>query len=126
MLKKLGSKVFINLGRSNKNVAWFTCGHSAGVRRSHAWSSTAAKAISGQLKTIEEEGTWKKERIITGRQGAHIRTLEHPTRQVINFCANNYLGLSVRKKERREEKLMEVDTQRRPITAISISISESP
>lgn len=89
MLKKLGSSVC----RLN------SC-HSAPAFRgiSQAWSETAAKAISGQLKTIESEGTWKRERIITGRQGAHIRTAEAGDRPVINFCANNYLGLSVRGK----------------------------
>ncbi|KAH9410358.1 hypothetical protein TYRP_010117 [Tyrophagus putrescentiae] len=85
MLKKLGSSVC----RLNSR-------HSAPAFRgiSQAWSETAAKAISGQLKTIESEGTWKRERIITGRQGAHIRTAEAGDRPVINFCANNYLGLS--------------------------------
>ena len=63
-------------------------------RHSNAWS-VAQKTIDGNLKTINDEGTWKKERIIAGKQGAHIR-VQNSDRRVINFCANNYLGLSVR------------------------------
>ena len=81
MFSKLGSKVCHSL-------------RNGPCRYNHAWSETAQKTINASLKTIEEEGTWKKERIITGRQGAHIR-VEHKDSQVINFCANNYLGLSV-------------------------------
>lgn len=83
MFSKLGSKVC----RSLRNGP-LTC------RQSHAWSNTAQKTINASLKTIEEEGTWKKERIITGRQGAHIQ-VERKDSKVLNFCANNYLGLSV-------------------------------
>ncbi|KAI2809777.1 hypothetical protein BLOT_000929 [Blomia tropicalis] len=61
-------------------------------RHSNAWS-VAQKTIDGNLKTINDEGTWKKERIIAGKQGAHIR-VQNSDRRVINFCANNYLGLS--------------------------------
>ena len=44
-----------------------------------------------ELKTIEENGIFKKERIITSPQGAEI-VVNGET--VLNFCANNYLGLS--------------------------------
>ena len=45
-----------------------------------------------ELKEIEDSGLYKKERIITTKQGAEIKTtLGEP---VLNFCANNYLGLS--------------------------------
>src|SRR5688572_22812080 len=47
--------------------------------------------LEKELKTIEEGGLFKKERIITTPQGARIRT---NGKEVINFCANNYLGLS--------------------------------
>lgn len=48
--------------------------------------------LQSELQQIEEAGLFKKERIITSAQEAviHISTGE----QVINFCANNYLGLS--------------------------------
>ncbi len=44
------------------------------------------------IKDIKDAGLYKAERIITTPQGAEIRTTEGD--EVINFCANNYLGLS--------------------------------
>ena len=54
--------------------------------------------LQNELNTIEQNGIFKKERIITSPQGAEI-TVNLPTGQaggktVLNFCANNYLGLS--------------------------------
>jgi glycine C-acetyltransferase len=48
--------------------------------------------LEKELKAIREAGLYKKERIITTPQGADIKTADG--REVINFCANNYLGLS--------------------------------
>jgi glycine C-acetyltransferase len=45
-----------------------------------------------ELETIENNGLFKKERIITSPQGAEIKIETGET--VLNFCANNYLGLS--------------------------------
>lgn len=47
--------------------------------------------LQKELNTIEQNGIFKKERIITSPQGAEI-TVNGNT--VLNFCANNYLGLS--------------------------------
>jgi glycine C-acetyltransferase len=47
--------------------------------------------LQNELNTIEQNGLFKKERIITSAQGAEI-TVNGQT--VLNFCANNYLGLS--------------------------------
>lgn len=47
--------------------------------------------LQNELSTIEQNGIFKKERIITSPQGAEI-TVNGKT--VLNFCANNYLGLS--------------------------------
>lgn len=47
--------------------------------------------ISGELKEIESAGLLKKERIITSEQGPEIMV---NGKKVLNFCANNYLGLS--------------------------------
>jgi len=47
--------------------------------------------IAAELSEIENAGLYKKERIITSEQGAEI-TVGGET--VLNFCANNYLGLS--------------------------------
>jgi glycine C-acetyltransferase len=43
------------------------------------------------LTEIEEAGLYKHERVLTSRQGANI---EVQAGEVLNFCANNYLGLS--------------------------------
>ena len=48
--------------------------------------------LAAELKNIQEAGLYKRERIITSPQGAEIKVSTGET--VINFCANNYLGLS--------------------------------
>ncbi|MEZ4402953.1 MAG: glycine C-acetyltransferase [Kofleriaceae bacterium] len=53
---------------------------------------TAAKDVfAAALAEIEAAGLWKHERIIASPQAAHITA---GGRAVVNFCANNYLGLS--------------------------------
>lgn len=47
--------------------------------------------LQNELQAIENNGLYKKERVITSPQGAEI-TVNGET--VLNFCANNYLGLS--------------------------------
>ena len=53
---------------------------------------TLQPILQAELKEIEEVGLYKKERIITGPQGADITIAGG--QEVVNFCANNYLGLS--------------------------------
>ena len=53
---------------------------------------SALTAISAELDAIREAGTWREERIITTPQYSRINTTAKPG--VVNFCANNYLGLS--------------------------------
>ena len=48
--------------------------------------------LQKEINAIHEAGLYKKERIITTPQGAVIKTSDG--KEVINFCANNYLGLS--------------------------------
>ena len=48
--------------------------------------------IQTELDAIREAGLFKRERTITSPQGAEINTIEGG--EVLNFCANNYLGLS--------------------------------
>lgn len=48
--------------------------------------------LQKELDTISENGLFKRERIITTEQGAVVKTSEG--KEVIIFCANNYLGLS--------------------------------
>lgn len=50
------------------------------------------KLLQDELRQIKEDGLFKSERVITSEQDADI-TLEGG-KEVINFCANNYLGLS--------------------------------
>lgn len=49
-------------------------------------------ALEKELRDIQEAGLFKKERIITTPQGPQISTDQGM--EVLNFCANNYLGLS--------------------------------
>lgn len=48
--------------------------------------------LANELKAIEEAGLYKNERIITTAQTAQIKV--STGQEVLNFCANNYLGLS--------------------------------
>lgn len=48
--------------------------------------------LQNEINTIKDNGLYKKERIITSPQGAEITISTGET--VLNFCANNYLGLS--------------------------------
>lgn len=53
---------------------------------------TLQPVLQQELEQIENDGLYKRERIITSRQGADIKV--STGQEVINFCANNYLGLS--------------------------------
>jgi glycine C-acetyltransferase len=53
---------------------------------------TLKPKLQAELEEIKEAGLYKRERIITTPQAADIKTADG--REVINFCANNYLGLS--------------------------------
>jgi 7-keto-8-aminopelargonate synthetase-like enzyme len=48
--------------------------------------------LQSELQSIEENGIFKTERIITSPQGAEITI--STGEKVLNFCSNNYLGLS--------------------------------
>ena len=47
--------------------------------------------ITATLQGIEADGLMKRERLITGAQGAHVQMAG---REMLNLCANNYLGLA--------------------------------
>src|SRR5258708_6807820 len=51
----------------------------------------AKSVYAAPLSEIETAGLWKHERLITTPQSAHVMT---GGKEVVNFCANNYLGLS--------------------------------
>ena len=54
---------------------------------------TFDEAVSAELRQIRDQGLWKEEWPILGHQGPEIR-VEGRDAPVLNFCANNYLGLS--------------------------------
>nr|CAD7196226.1 unnamed protein product [Timema douglasi] len=60
--------------------------------QSHA-RSHLKQILGEELNSIQAAGTWKNERIITSMQGVTI-TAEGSQGELLNFCANNYLGLS--------------------------------
>jgi glycine C-acetyltransferase len=53
---------------------------------------TLQPALQQELEQIEKDGLYKRERIIVSPQGADIKV--STGQEVVNFCANNYLGLS--------------------------------
>jgi glycine C-acetyltransferase len=53
---------------------------------------TLQPALQQELEQIEKDGLYKRERIIVTPQGAEIKV--NSGQKVLNFCANNYLGLS--------------------------------
>ncbi|VDK80308.1 unnamed protein product [Litomosoides sigmodontis] len=50
-------------------------------------------SLTKELNTIRGAGTYKNERVIIGRQGVEIKIRNYDM-PMLNFCANNYLGLS--------------------------------
>src|SRR5580698_5639121 len=54
-------------------------------------STSFYNRIQKELQEIKDAGLYKQERIIASEQGAEIKV---NGRKVLNFCANNYLGLS--------------------------------
>uniref|UniRef100_A0A4W5NPS7 2-amino-3-ketobutyrate coenzyme A ligase, mitochondrial n=1 Tax=Hucho hucho TaxID=62062 RepID=A0A4W5NPS7_9TELE len=61
--------------------------------RGYAAIAEARSVLEHELETIRTGGTWKGERIITSKQGPHIN-VDGSRGDILNFCANNYLGLS--------------------------------
>jgi glycine C-acetyltransferase len=57
-----------------------------------AMDNAAQQRLEAELESIREQGLYKTERIITTPQSSAIRTTDG--REVLNFCANNYLGLA--------------------------------
>jgi 7-keto-8-aminopelargonate synthetase-like enzyme len=62
-----------------------------------AYSNKARNFYSREIKGIREAGLYKEERYIESPQAPNIKVefpKGAPAKDVINFCANNYLGLS--------------------------------
>ncbi len=62
------------------------------TKNQKAMYKTLQPVLESELAEIEKAGLYKRERIITSPQGAEIGV--QGGHKVINFCANNYLGLS--------------------------------
>ncbi len=58
----------------------------------HQHSNPILSTLAEELAEIRENSLWKTERPLSSPQSAHIRVAGG--RQVLNFCANNYLGLA--------------------------------
>jgi glycine C-acetyltransferase len=58
-------------------------------------NDSVRRELAARLDGIRQAGTWKEERQLSSPQGATVR-VSHPApeRRVLNFCANNYLGLA--------------------------------
>src|SRR5690349_12788147 len=54
-------------------------------------STILVEGLDQQLREIRDQGLYKNERVLQGPQGSAIQVSNH---EVINFCANNYLGLA--------------------------------
>jgi glycine C-acetyltransferase len=63
------------------------------VRRASVLAQIIDKRLNPELESIRQAGTWKTERVISTSQSAHIK-IENSTNELLNFCANNYLGLA--------------------------------
>jgi len=53
---------------------------------------TLKQRLTAEIDRIRQDSLFKEERVIVSPQGAHIKVT--PGRDVLNFCANNYLGLA--------------------------------
>ncbi len=54
--------------------------------------TNARQLLRQELEDIQAQGLHKSERVLTSPQGAHVSV--QGGREVLNMCANNYLGLS--------------------------------
>ncbi|HEV7491457.1 MAG TPA: glycine C-acetyltransferase [Rhodanobacteraceae bacterium] len=67
-------------------------GQYAPVSAEAAMDNSTRPRLEAELESIRDQGLFKTERVITTPQSSAIRTADG--RKVLNFCANNYLGLA--------------------------------
>jgi glycine C-acetyltransferase len=79
-------------GKGKQAVDWYFKIKSKQINKSLKMYETLKPDLEKQLAEIKEAGLFKRERVITTPQGAPIETAQGG--EVLNFCANNYLGLS--------------------------------
>jgi glycine C-acetyltransferase len=56
--------------------------------------AAARQLLENELDSIRQAGTFKHERVITSKQAVTVQ-VQGQLQPLLNFCANNYLGLSV-------------------------------
>ncbi|CAG14060.1 unnamed protein product, partial [Tetraodon nigroviridis] len=66
---------------------------STSTSRGYGAVAEARAVLENELDGIRSAGTWKTERVITSKQGPKI-LVDSSRNRILNFCANNYLGLS--------------------------------
>ncbi|XP_038230724.1 2-amino-3-ketobutyrate coenzyme A ligase, mitochondrial [Dermochelys coriacea] len=71
----------------------YPLGPGPGAGRARAALAQLHRVLEAELESIRGAGTWKSERVITSKQGPHIH-VDGSRGGILNFCANNYLGLS--------------------------------
>lgn len=62
-------------------------------RRYSVAEQNLLKQICAECDDIKEAGLWKNERVITTKQDSYVG-VQNQEKRILNFCANNYLGLS--------------------------------
>ena len=67
--------------------------------------------MSARIAEMRETGVYKPERLLASPQGVHVRDGEG--REILNLCANNYLGLAD------DPRVIELRQRRRCKTAVS-------
>ncbi|KAL9978708.1 hypothetical protein ACROYT_G016257 [Oculina patagonica] len=63
------------------------------IRNASAAQAALRNILDSQISDIKQAGTWKDERVISTKQASEI-AVQGRTDKLLNFCANNYLGLS--------------------------------
>lgn len=76
------------MGRGLRQIVAETC------RKSSTASQNFRTILQKQVNDIHAAGTYKNERVISSPQKTIIN-IEGSSKSVVNFCANNYLGMSV-------------------------------
>ena len=70
------------------------CAYARGSRAASSGAAALSALLRTELEAMQAAGTYKRERVITSAQAAHIKTSGTGATPVLNMCANNYLGLS--------------------------------
>ena len=84
------------MSRQNSKYSTVKCTF-LGTRSVRSISTALQKVIENlnyELQGIRDAGTWKSERVITSAQDVGI-SVQGSQGKMLNFCSNNYLGLSV-------------------------------